>query len=204
MAETEQLSETSWRQLIAGRKQFGTLSSNGGVAKHCGFVDHQVDPKKGKRQLKIYLEQDKNVTFTDSFTITSGLEISLPKPIQNSLLNAIRRIPDPYIIVEVLDINESNLQTEEDYRNKLEREVAASLSDPKNRKKRLKDAPELPETFSVTTTVYKRNPDVIAEALDRAKGKCEQCKKPAPFKRASNKSPYLEVHHWLTTIILAG
>ena len=44
-------------------------------------------------------------------------------------------------------------------------------------------------------TVFKRNPDVIAEVLERASGKCEYCNKPAPFKRASDGTPYLEVHH---------
>lgn len=83
----------------------------------------------------------------------------------------------------------------EDYYSKLARDVANSLSDPKNRKKRLNKPSEFPETISVTTTVYKRNPDVIAEVLERANGKCEECGKPAPFNRASNGSPYLEVHH---------
>lgn len=83
----------------------------------------------------------------------------------------------------------------EDYYSKLARDVSNSLSDPKNRKKRLKKASEFPETLSVTTTVYKRNPDVIAEVLERAQGKCEECGKPAPFNRASTGSPYLEVHH---------
>ncbi len=92
-------------------------------------------------------------------------------------------------------IDESNPQSEEAYLHKLERDVAASLSDRENRKERLRKALELPEVFSVTTTVYKRNPDVIAEVLDRANGECEECGKPAPFKRASNGSPYIEVHH---------
>lgn len=52
--------------------------------------------------------------------------------------------------------------------------------------------------------VYPRNPDVVAEVLDRAKGFCECCKKPAPFNRKEKQNkdnpeyksePYLEVHH---------
>ncbi|PKF49348.1 HNH endonuclease [Enterovibrio nigricans] len=42
---------------------------------------------------------------------------------------------------------------------------------------------------------YKRNPDVVAEALIRAKGVCECCKEFAPFTRKKDNSPYLEVHH---------
>ncbi|MDH7515993.1 MAG: HNH endonuclease, partial [Bacteroidota bacterium] len=41
---------------------------------------------------------------------------------------------------------------------------------------------------------------VIAEVLARANGICESCRQPAPFRRASDGSPYLEVHHrvWLS------
>jgi hypothetical protein len=65
------------------------------------------------------------------------------------------------------------------------------------RRERLRNAPKKPNQRSVTTTVFERNPDVVAEVLERAKGICEheQCRKPAPFRRASDNSPYLEVHH---------
>ncbi|NWD06389.1 HNH endonuclease [Pseudomonas gingeri] len=42
---------------------------------------------------------------------------------------------------------------------------------------------------------YDRNPDVVAQVLLRAQGICEACAKPAPFRRSSNGTPYLEVHH---------
>lgn len=45
------------------------------------------------------------------------------------------------------------------------------------------------------TRAFKRNPDVIAEVLIRADGVCEQCDQHAPFKRASDGTPFLEVHH---------
>ncbi len=38
---------------------------------------------------------------------------------------------------------------------------------------------------------------VIAEVLKRANRKCELCKANAPFLKASDNSPYLEVHHWI-------
>jgi hypothetical protein len=65
------------------------------------------------------------------------------------------------------------------------------------RKERLKNAPGKPELFFTTTAIFRRNPDVVAEVLERAKGFCEnkKCGKPAPFLRASDNSPYLEVHH---------
>lgn len=49
--------------------------------------------------------------------------------------------------------------------------------------------------MSTTTTVFKRNPDVVVEVLERANGVCERCHKPGPFRRLSDGSVYLEVHH---------
>ncbi len=76
-----------------------------------------------------------------------------------------------------------------------QRSVRAALAlDPNTRHKRLATAPTQPERISVTTTSFRRNPDVVAEVLSRAAGICEQCHRPAPFKRRDG-TPYLEVHH---------
>ncbi len=75
--------------------------------------------------------------------------------------------------------------------------VRSSNDDVKARRERLKVAPAKPETRVVTTTVFVRNPDVVAEVLYQAKGCCQRCKKPAPFQRISDGTPYLEVHHKL-------
>lgn len=64
-----------------------------------------------------------------------------------------------------------------------------------DRRDRLETAPKIPRKFDATTTIYDRNPDVVAEVLERAKGICEICKTAAPFKRKSDGTPYLEVHH---------
>ena len=69
-------------------------------------------------------------------------------------------------------------------------------TDEEARKNRLNTAPKLPEQVQVVSVAYKRNPDVIVEVLKRANGICEHCKKPAPFLRAKDGSPYLEIHHW--------
>ncbi|CAI8817840.1 5-methylcytosine-specific restriction enzyme A [Pseudomonas sp. IT-P176] len=53
----------------------------------------------------------------------------------------------------------------------------------------------VPVQFTLTATYFVRDPDVVAEALYRAGGSCEVCKKLAPFNRKSNGTPYLEVHH---------
>ncbi|WP_417801151.1 HNH endonuclease [Tenacibaculum sp.] len=71
----------------------------------------------------------------------------------------------------------------------------AKQDNSESRKKRLKKAPKLPKKRFVMTTVFDRNPDVVAEVLERAKGQCESCLKEAPFKRKKDNTPYLEVHH---------
>lgn len=67
---------------------------------------------------------------------------------------------------------------------------------PEERKKRLKNVSStIPVAKQVLSTVFVRNPDVVAEVLHRAKGFCEKCYNPAPFQRAKDGTPYLEVHH---------
>lgn len=67
------------------------------------------------------------------------------------------------------------------------------------RRRKLKNDPKIPERISITTTVFRRNPRVVAEVLSRAGGKCEGCPEPAPFNRrlggVLGGHPYLEVHH---------
>lgn len=63
------------------------------------------------------------------------------------------------------------------------------------RKTRISVACKEVESFQITTTVYKRNPDVVSETLYRAQGNCERCKKKAPFVRSKDGTAYLEVHH---------
>lgn len=65
------------------------------------------------------------------------------------------------------------------------------------RQARLANAPRKPQKIEVTSSAYVRNPDVVAEVLERANGICEEesCGKPAPFLRAKDGTPYLEVHH---------
>lgn len=65
----------------------------------------------------------------------------------------------------------------------------------KERTLRLAIAAKVPTTRLVTTAVFDRNPDVIAEVLYRAQGVCQRCNGPAPFVRRSDGTPYLEVHH---------
>lgn len=74
--------------------------------------------------------------------------------------------------------------------------VAKSQNDSNiERQARLAAADPVPTIQTVTAAVFRRNADVVAEVLARANGICESCKKQAPFKRRSDNSPFLEVHH---------
>lgn len=76
-------------------------------------------------------------------------------------------------------------------------DVAKSLK--LSRKTRLakiaEEAKNPPTQLKVEVTRFVRSPHVVAERLFLAQGHCEQCKKPAPFRRLVDNSPYLEVHH---------
>lgn len=86
--------------------------------------------------------------------------------------------------------------TNKEYHSNFEKKVAESKEKSEaERKRRLESAPKKPEVIQVITTNYKRNPDVVVEVLIRADGICEACGNPAPFFRASDGTPYLEVHH---------
>lgn len=77
-----------------------------------------------------------------------------------------------------------------------EMQVQQSLQ--KTEQQRLRDletANIYPARMRVTTSVFQRNPDVVATVLIRANGICESCRTKAPFLRRSNGQPYLEVHH---------
>jgi len=77
-----------------------------------------------------------------------------------------------------------------------EKQLTKALQDSsEQRRHRLANAPTQPLTTQVTTQVFLRNPDVVAEALFRANGICEACHQPAPFLRKTDATPYLEVHH---------
>ncbi|MGL1606734.1 HNH endonuclease [Vibrio parahaemolyticus] len=78
----------------------------------------------------------------------------------------------------------------------LSKNVSLSLKDTsEERLFRLKSANKRPEVIDSKTKLYRRNPDVVAETLFRANGRCQNCGNDAPFRRKSDDTPYLEVHH---------
>jgi 5-methylcytosine-specific restriction protein A len=76
-----------------------------------------------------------------------------------------------------------------------EAKIRASMKDAHARAERIAKAPRKPSQRIVQSVVFDRNPDVVAEVLLRANGKCEYCNSQAPFIRKKDKTPYLEVHH---------
>lgn len=74
--------------------------------------------------------------------------------------------------------------------------VVASQNDSESlRAKRLANSNPVPSVQMVVVRIFRRNPDVVATVLARAKGICESCAAPAPFTRSHDGAPYLEVHH---------
>ncbi|WP_079914142.1 HNH endonuclease [Paenibacillus sp. 32352] len=98
---------------------------------------------------------------------------------------------------DVLTRKLEDLNGFDSYYNELNMQVKQSLADGnKDRIARLDQRTSvIPEVYEIRARMFKRNPDVIAEVLVRANGKCEKCGNPAPFNRASDGTPYLEVHH---------
>ncbi len=87
-------------------------------------------------------------------------------------------------------INIESIETE------LTEKVKISLSSSKLEiEKRLKLAPIKPLKIQTTQTTFRRNPDVVAYVLKRANGIYEECKNSAPFRKKSDGTPYLEIHH---------
>ncbi|MBL1211826.1 MAG: HNH endonuclease [Ignavibacteriae bacterium] len=86
----------------------------------------------------------------------------------------------------------SEIELENDLQIRIEK---SKESTSKERKNRLKKANKYPEQIVVESIQYRRNSDVITEVLKRAHGICERCNSPAPFIKAKDNSPYLEVHH---------
>lgn len=83
-------------------------------------------------------------------------------------------------------------ELEVDFKRNINKSLVSSRED---RRQRLVMANNKPNKKRVSVVVYQRNPDVVAEVLYRAEGKCEMCSSDAPFFKKSDGNPYLEVHH---------
>lgn len=116
---------------------------------------------------------------------------------KNEKVNAWMNKGDDLSLDFLLKAIEDYLSTSlQEFNENFNEEVACALAvSSSERRKRLENAEKYPKRVTVNMLVYKRNPDVVAEAIIRAKGCCEECEKPAPFIRKKDNSPYLEIHH---------
>lgn len=84
----------------------------------------------------------------------------------------------------------------DEYNKSINSEIEKSSQDSDQTiNNRLKAASKIPEKIQIIQRGFRRNADVITTVLKRANGVCEKCNQNAPFKRAKDNSPYLEVHH---------
>lgn len=126
-----------------------------------------------------------------SYVLTSGGEFRFPSPVKESLAALCKA--DPSLTIEFNLFKGKNVGDEN---VEFDRQVSKCRNlSSEERRKRLESAPKIPKRRRVTVWEFIRNPDVVAEVLERAGGVCEGCKDGAPFLRASDQSPYLEVHH---------
>ncbi|HBJ1652007.1 HNH endonuclease [Clostridium botulinum] len=98
-----------------------------------------------------------------------------------------------YIIRKMLNEINTPLDYIEDFDKAVNESLKLSSEERRRRLENKKNS--IPEKVDRGSSGFKRDPDVVAEVLIMAAGNCERCRNPAPFKRASNGTPYLEVHH---------
>ncbi len=98
-------------------------------------------------------------------------------------------------VLKKLPVEFISIKEQKEAKDSFYDQVKSSLSNSANRQKRLESAERKPAMRLTYQTEFIRNPDVIAEVLERAKGQCECCDESAPFIRAKDGTPYLEVHH---------
>lgn len=108
-------------------------------------------------------------------------------------------------VLQQLDwVGATDQAVKDDIDSTLAKAITKALADTSEaRKSRLATADKKPVAVQVLSRAFRRNADVIAEVLMRANGSCESCHSPAPFLRAADKTPYLEVHH-RTTLASGG
>jgi predicted HNH restriction endonuclease len=123
--------------------------------------------------------------------VTSGGEIRLPARISKILQQQANDNPSTSIAFAIHIVHDDRAAIAA-----FERDVVASRQlSPEARRARLKNSSGKPLVRTVVMTIFNRNPDVVAEVLYRASGRCERCGSQAPFSRRSDGQPYLEVHH---------
>lgn len=115
---------------------------------------------------------------------------------KDSAINALRDSDQDFSdIIKFLDTSECVMNIQKLKDQELEDLQNSNRDTPEARAKRIAESEKRPKRIRVYSYTYRRNPDIVVETLLRANGVCESCKQPAPFLRASDGTPFLEVHH---------
>lgn len=126
-----------------------------------------------------------NKLYPLKYTYSLATEIPPTVYTTDQMKHALAELPLSYV----------SLKAQRDDETEFYAHVRHSLAEPHARAQRLQNCNALPSITYSFVASFVRNPDVVAEVLERSHGACERCKAPAPFMRASDGSPYLEVHH---------
>ncbi|HEY8893144.1 MAG TPA: HNH endonuclease [Clostridium sp.] len=98
-----------------------------------------------------------------------------------------------YIIKKMLEEINIQLNSISEFDKAVNESLRLSVEERRKRLESKKNS--ISEKINTVSSGYRRNPDVVAEALERAQGRCGKCRKEGPFKRVSDGTIYLEVHH---------
>ena len=114
-----------------------------------------------------------------------------------SVIHEVSMLPDSSDLVADLIAYKTNVLIEQKrHEQNFQKSVEEALKDTtEQRLERLQSYNGKPKKIQTISYAFVRSPDVVAEALLRAKGFCERCGLAAPFQWKSDGSPYVEVHH---------
>jgi 5-methylcytosine-specific restriction protein A len=131
--------------------------------------------------------RNEHKNFFNGISVNSAIEI----------LKEINILDISLIIEHLKEFDNRNIIDAQKIENEFQRDIDISRQLSTEKRQNNLDANKnfIPERVEVVTVVFKRNPNVVVEVLNRANGFCERCRKEAPFLRAKDNSPYLEVHH---------
>ncbi len=169
------------------------------------FESHKLSNRATKYYIKpLSDDQDSEIGLTTGKTSLLYSSELFPQPNSidtyknsNNEMNAWVNRSNENALDKLLDaIGNYLIPTIDDIHNELSSGLIESNKlSSEQRLKQLQKANKKPESLVVTTTTFKRNPDVVAEVLFQSKGKCGGCFEDAPFNKKSDGTPYLEVHH---------
>lgn len=168
----------------------------------CCAVEYNPDDNKRYQRFRYPKNFEKiNPNEKFAFIDSNGYIIMSKDEIINNIDDNIDRLKDFsfYERIENIDGYELFTDTIDVYSDKLDLAINESMSrSSKERLARIKAKSTNQLKITVTTSIYDRDPDIIAETLFNANGFCGCCKHEAPFLRARgirSGTPYLEVHH---------